>query len=364
MKKDKYKQPPDYLIIPYRLITDKDLTPIDRIVYGTVYWFAGLKHGCIASNASIAEIANTKPNSVSRSLANLEAKRYVIIRFEDKEKKKRIEIIPLVIFSKIPSKGYSRLNNVKSLGLFTGDEPPTQPCITPYSALHNVDKIQTFPENSSIEPSNGQNEVGGVIHRRIEKQKDSIISNHNIYIAASQPEQKHKNGKSSTILKTGKTKPDGKFNSTTPPVSYETPSDSSPTGSEINDAIALFLVILPGDFIGAKTAFAKPATREAVKALLKRYTLGQLRELIRKYDEGKADQYRPQVGTVYEFCTIKLAKVEAYVAKSGGGGLYANKPISSQEHSQRIEDLIHSKAEQSREKMRLAKEQWEKDNAK
>lgn len=125
----------------------------------------------------------------------------------------------------------------------------------------------------------------------------------------------------------------------------------------VNDAIALFLSAFPGDFIGKRTAFAKPPTREAVGALMGRYTLDQIRELIRKYDAGKTDPYRPQVGTVYEFCSSKLAKVEAYVAKTGG--LWAQKSISTPEQRADSDMLIKRKVDAIRERQRLNKEAWE-----
>jgi len=90
-------------------------------------------------------------------------------------------------------------------------------------------------------------------------------------------------------------------------------------GSKINKAISLFQLIFPGDFVGSRTAFKKKSTREAIATLIKRYTLDQIEELIWEYDNAKDDQYRPRAGTVYEFCTSKLAKIEAYVHINGCG---------------------------------------------
>jgi DNA-binding MarR family transcriptional regulator len=137
---------------------------------------------------------------------------------------------------------------------------------------------------------------------------------------------------------------------------YGEDKDKSP-GALANDAIALFLVSFPGDFVGKRTAFAKPPTREAVEALLKRYSFEQIKELIRKYDAGKTDPYRPQVGTVYEFCTTKLAKVEAYVAKTGG--LWAQKSISTPEQRADSDMLIKKRIEEVKERQRKNKAEWE-----
>lgn len=137
-------------------------------------------------------------------------------------------------------------------------------------------------------------------------------------------------------------------------------SDNS--GKLINDAIALFLPLLPGDFVGKQSAFAKPPTRKAVQALLERYDLDQIRELIRKYDEGKEDQYRPQVGTVYEFCTVKLAKIEAFVGKKTGNKLWAQRSISTPEQSRVRDEQYQKIIDAGREKRRLAKDEWLKEH--
>lgn len=132
-------------------------------------------------------------------------------------------------------------------------------------------------------------------------------------------------------------------------VPRETPENTTPSnGALVNEAIALFLPILPGDFIGKRTAFAKPPTREAVEELLKRYSISDLKELIRKYDAKKADKFRPEVGTVYEFCTIKLAKIESFVAKEGG--LWAQKSISTPEYRAEDDKRIRKGLEARREK--------------
>ncbi|MCR4261111.1 MAG: hypothetical protein NUV96_02165 [Candidatus Colwellbacteria bacterium] len=133
-------------------------------------------------------------------------------------------------------------------------------------------------------------------------------------------------------------------------------SDQS-DGLKLNKAIGLFQSILPGDFIGAKTAFAKPPTREAVAALLARYSLSEIKTLITKYDEGKTDQYRPHVGTVYEFCTTKLAKVEAFV-ETKMGKLWAHRSISTPEQRADSDARIQRIIERGREKTRRAKEEW------
>ena len=129
-------------------------------------------------------------------------------------------------------------------------------------------------------------------------------------------------------------------------------------GQKINEILSLFLRILPGDFIGSKSAFAKPATREAVLALSKRYSVEQIKDLISKYESGKTDQYRPQVGTVYEFCTIKLAKIEAFVAKKPNV-LWAQRSVCTPEQSDVRDKQYEAVMEASRERSRRNKAEWE-----
>lgn len=132
-------------------------------------------------------------------------------------------------------------------------------------------------------------------------------------------------------------------------------------GKKVNDAIALFLPYFPGDFTGKSSAFAKKPTRSAVAALLKRYSPDELKELLRKYDSKKTDKFRPEAGTVFEFCTFKLAKIESYVSKSAGN-LWAQRSISTPEQRADSDMLISQILEKGREKTRLAKEEWQREH--
>lgn len=136
----------------------------------------------------------------------------------------------------------------------------------------------------------------------------------------------------------------------------------SSAGSKLNEAIELFRPILSGDFIGAKTAFAKIPTREAVAALMKKYSLDQLKSMIKKYDDGKTDPYRPSAGTVLEFCTTKLAKIEAFVVKTGG--LWAQRSISTPEQRAHSDELIRKRIERDREQQRKDMEEWDREHPK
>lgn len=89
---------PDFLIIPSIIIEDKELQPLDGYVYALIYWYTKLKlQKCIASNKTIAELLNSHPLSVSRSISNLEKHSYIRVIIDRAEGNKR-EIIPLIKF--------------------------------------------------------------------------------------------------------------------------------------------------------------------------------------------------------------------------------------------------------------------------
>lgn len=90
---------PDYVIIPYELIQNKNLHPLDRILYGVIYYFERMKEGkCIASNTTLAEYCNAERTSINSSLTRLENERYIIRLYKDKQKKIRDEIKTLIQF--------------------------------------------------------------------------------------------------------------------------------------------------------------------------------------------------------------------------------------------------------------------------
>jgi len=81
------------------LISDKEVTPLDGLVYGVVYWFHSLKDGvCFASNPTIATLTHSSARGVQNSLTNLENRGYVR-RFQGPKGR---QIIPLITFKHAP----------------------------------------------------------------------------------------------------------------------------------------------------------------------------------------------------------------------------------------------------------------------
>jgi hypothetical protein len=108
---------PDFIIVPYLLLEDKEITLVDERLYGIIYWFCKLKlEKCIASNKTLAELVKTTPATIQNSLTKLENKEFIIRKFKDSARKNRLEIIPLVAFGKI-----SLTNDSKDLVSPTSD---------------------------------------------------------------------------------------------------------------------------------------------------------------------------------------------------------------------------------------------------
>lgn len=94
---------PDFIIIPFQLFEDKNLQPLDRLLYGVIYYFEKMKEGkCIASNERLAEycLTNSK-KSVQNSLNNLERCCYINRIFLDEQKKNRLEIKCVITFNNV-----------------------------------------------------------------------------------------------------------------------------------------------------------------------------------------------------------------------------------------------------------------------
>jgi len=69
---------PDFLITPYEVHACEDLRPSDSPVYAVAYWFEKMRgEKCIASNATIAEIAKVSERAVGGSLERLEKNGFI-----------------------------------------------------------------------------------------------------------------------------------------------------------------------------------------------------------------------------------------------------------------------------------------------
>ena len=94
--------PPDFLQIPWLLIQDQEVKPLDEKVYGFIYWLTCLKgEHCTASNNYIAVALGCTATSVQNALTNLERRGYIARTYTKDDKRNRTEIIPLVRYAKV-----------------------------------------------------------------------------------------------------------------------------------------------------------------------------------------------------------------------------------------------------------------------
>jgi hypothetical protein len=131
---------PDFLLIPYALIVDPRITPVDQRVYAVVYWYTKLKlERCIAANKTIAKFAATTPHMVQKSLSNLEKSGYIRRTYSDEAKRSREEIHPLLVFGVSPS-GH-------------GGYHPQVTGVSPTGDQKKNTEVEDIKENKSLAPA-------------------------------------------------------------------------------------------------------------------------------------------------------------------------------------------------------------------
>ncbi len=95
-------KPPSFIIIPYQLVADRRVKPIEQTLYGVIYWLTRLKNEkCTASNETLGELVQTTAGVVKNSLLSLEQRGYIKRTFKDRNKRVRDEIFPLIDFNTI-----------------------------------------------------------------------------------------------------------------------------------------------------------------------------------------------------------------------------------------------------------------------
>jgi hypothetical protein len=93
---------PDFIQIPHQVVMNKKLQPLDRLLYGVVYWYEKLKDGkCTASNKTMGAVLGIENNiSVANSLTRLENEGCIKRYYRDKQKKMRDRIECLIVYEK------------------------------------------------------------------------------------------------------------------------------------------------------------------------------------------------------------------------------------------------------------------------
>lgn len=84
---------PDFIPVFKETRLDENLTPLDRLVHGAIYWYEQLKDGrCFASNESIAHVVGATEKSVANSIQRLTKFGYLKCEFFDESKRNRSQI--------------------------------------------------------------------------------------------------------------------------------------------------------------------------------------------------------------------------------------------------------------------------------
>jgi len=100
------KKLPDFILIPIQLINDNKLNPLDRNLYGFIYWLEHLRDGkCTASNKTLAELCLANIKSIQHSLERLEKAKYIIRIYKDKKRKLRTQINTMISFGVVSTGG-------------------------------------------------------------------------------------------------------------------------------------------------------------------------------------------------------------------------------------------------------------------
>ena len=109
---------PDFIQIPHQVVMNKNLQPLDRLLYGVIYWYEKLKDGkCTASNKTMGVIVGVENNiSIANSLTRLENEGCIKRYYRDPKKKMRDRIECLIVYEKRkkPQEGVSSFDDTVS----------------------------------------------------------------------------------------------------------------------------------------------------------------------------------------------------------------------------------------------------------
>lgn len=93
---------PDFLLIPKAIIDDDEIPPAGGQVYGAIYMLFQLEEEkCFASNKKLAEMAGVSRGTAANMISKLAEGDYIQPVYEDENKKRRKEIVPLIRFGRV-----------------------------------------------------------------------------------------------------------------------------------------------------------------------------------------------------------------------------------------------------------------------
>jgi hypothetical protein len=176
---------PDFLCVPCTIIKNKEMTSLDGLVYGVIYWYSRQKlEKCILGNPVFAKLLDVDPRSIQRSLARLEKCGYVKVLYKDEREKDRTEIIPLVTFQSYQenrdtttesyqNKQGATLQSYQPTSISKGmtDESYVyDPTVIPIRPAGHTDMtLQSYPIESEVRPYSHHNNIENTKEERVNK---------------------------------------------------------------------------------------------------------------------------------------------------------------------------------------------------
>lgn len=77
--------------IPFEILTNKDLSDKEKLIYSIILYFSKEKDYCSVSNNQLAKLLNLTTNHVSKLISSLNSKKYVKVILKYRKDSKEIE---------------------------------------------------------------------------------------------------------------------------------------------------------------------------------------------------------------------------------------------------------------------------------
>lgn len=77
--------------IPFEILTNKDLSDKEKLIYSIILYFSKEKNYCTVRNSELADLLNLTPNHISKLISSLDNKKYVKVTLKNKKNSKEIE---------------------------------------------------------------------------------------------------------------------------------------------------------------------------------------------------------------------------------------------------------------------------------
>lgn len=77
--------------IPFEILTNKDLSDKEKLIYSIILYFSKEKDYCSVTNNQLAELLNLTTNHVSKLISSLNSKKYVKVILKYRKDSKEIE---------------------------------------------------------------------------------------------------------------------------------------------------------------------------------------------------------------------------------------------------------------------------------